>query len=63
MSFKMDREEYAQHYGPTVGDSVRLGDTNLFATIEKDLLFMDRNLSSVAVKFCVMVWVLVLRNT
>ena len=36
MSFKMDREEYAQHYGPTVGDSVRLVDTNLFATIEKD---------------------------
>ena len=36
MSFKMDREEYAQHYGPTVGDSVRLGDTNLFAAIEKD---------------------------
>ena len=36
MSFKMDREEYAQHYGPTVGDSVRVGDTNLFATIEKD---------------------------
>ena len=36
MSFKIDREEYAQHYGPTVGDSVRLGDTNLFAAIEKD---------------------------
>ena len=36
MSFKMDREEYAQHYGPTVGDSVRLGDTNLVAAIEKD---------------------------
>lgn len=36
MSFKMDREEYAQHYGPTLGDSVRLGDTNLFAAIEKD---------------------------
>ena len=36
MSFKMDREEYAQRYGPTVGDSVRLGDTNLFAAIEKD---------------------------
>jgi len=36
MSFKMDREEYTQHYGPTVGDSVRLGDTNLFAAIEKD---------------------------
>ena len=38
MSFKMDREEYAQHYGPTVGDSVRLGDTNLFAAIEKDFI-------------------------
>lgn len=36
MSFKMDCKEYAQHYGPTVGDSVRLGDTNLFAAIEKD---------------------------
>ena len=36
MSFKMDRKEYAQHYGPTVGDSVRLGDNNLFAAIEKD---------------------------
>ena len=36
MSFKMDRKEYAQHYGPTGGDSVRLGDTNLFAAIEKD---------------------------
>lgn len=51
MSFKMDREEYAQHYGPTVGDSVRLGDTNLLQPLKKTLLFMDRNLSSVAVKF------------
>lgn len=36
MSFKMDRETYNSLYGPTVGDSVRLGDTNLFAAIEKD---------------------------
>ena len=36
MSFKMDRKAYASLYGPTVGDSVRLGDTNLFACIEKD---------------------------
>ena len=27
MSFKMDRKAYASLYGPTVGDSVRLGDT------------------------------------
>ncbi len=31
----MDREEYAQHYGPTVGDSVRLGDTNLLQPLKR----------------------------
>ena len=36
MSFKMEREEYAEIFGPTVGDSIRLGDTNLFAAVEKD---------------------------
>ncbi|CAJ2668028.1 unnamed protein product [Trifolium pratense] len=30
------QEEYANKYGPTVGDKIRLGDTNLFAEIEKD---------------------------
>lgn len=30
------REEYANKYGPTIGDKIRLGDTNLFAEIEKD---------------------------
>lgn len=37
MSFQMDHVQYAQMFGPTVGDSVRLGDTDLFACIEKDL--------------------------
>ncbi|KAI8593481.1 urease [Geranomyces variabilis] len=32
----IDRRRYADAYGPTTGDRVRLGDTNLFATIEKD---------------------------
>lgn len=36
MSFKMTREQYSQMFGPTTGDSVRLGDTNLFAKVEKD---------------------------
>lgn len=36
MSFGMNRQQYTQMFGPTVGDSVRLGDTNLFAKIEKD---------------------------
>lgn len=37
MSFTMKRSEYAQLFGPTVGDSIRLGDTDLYAKIEKDM--------------------------
>ena len=37
MSFDMDHEQFASFYGPTTGDSVRLGDTDLFAKVEKDL--------------------------
>ncbi|RDU72677.1 urease subunit alpha [Helicobacter aurati] len=33
---KITRKQYASMYGPTIGDKVRLGDTNLFAEIEKD---------------------------
>ena len=32
----INRAKYAAMYGPTVGDVVRLGDTNLFAAVEKD---------------------------
>ncbi|RZB73317.1 Urease isoform E [Glycine soja] len=32
----ISREEYAHKYGPTTGDKIRLGDTDLFAEIEKD---------------------------
>src|SRR5215510_3698933 len=34
---RIDRRHYADLYGPTAGDRVRLGDTDLWATIEKDL--------------------------
>ncbi|MDK0709580.1 urease subunit alpha [Clostridium perfringens] len=37
MSFEISREQYAGMFGPTTGDSIRLGDTNLFAKIEKDM--------------------------
>ncbi len=33
---KMDRQSYAQMFGPTVGDRVRLGDTELWIQVEKD---------------------------
>ena len=33
---KIDRRAYTDMYGPTVGDKVRLGDTELFISPEKD---------------------------
>ena len=35
---KMKRKDYAHMYGPTKGDAVRLGDTNLFAEVEYDFI-------------------------
>ena len=37
MSYKINRNTYAQTYGPTTGDRVRLADTELFIEVEKDL--------------------------
>lgn len=34
--FQMDRRRYADAYGPTVGDRVRLSDSHLWLEIEKD---------------------------
>jgi urease subunit alpha len=33
----ISRNEYVGLYGPTVGDRIRLGDTNLFVEVERDL--------------------------
>ena len=33
----ISRQEHAALFGPTVGDKIRLGDTDLFVEIEKDL--------------------------
>lgn len=35
-AYTMDREAYAQMYGPTTGDQVRLADTDLWIEVEKD---------------------------
>jgi urease subunit alpha len=37
MSLQIPRRQYADLYGPTTGDRVRLADTDLFIEIEKDL--------------------------
>ncbi|KFZ12333.1 hypothetical protein V501_04285 [Pseudogymnoascus sp. VKM F-4519 (FW-2642)] len=35
--FELDRSVYASMFGPTVGDKIRLGDTDLWIKVEKDL--------------------------
>ena len=37
MSVKMRRAVYADMFGPTTGDRVRLADTELFIRVERDL--------------------------
>src|SRR5882762_1559393 len=37
MPYTMSHAAYAQMFGPTVGDKVRLADTNLIIEVEKDL--------------------------
>jgi urease subunit alpha len=37
MSLKIPRTQYAQLYGPTTGDRIRLADSGLFVEIERDL--------------------------
>lgn len=36
MTVKMDKRAYAEMFGPTVGDKVRLADTELWVEVEKD---------------------------
>ncbi|XAS67677.1 urease subunit alpha [Micrococcaceae bacterium Sec5.7] len=36
MSFELPRKQYADLYGPTTGDAIRLADTGLFLEVEKD---------------------------
>ncbi|MFU8898620.1 MAG: urease subunit alpha, partial [Roseinatronobacter sp.] len=38
MSYKITRDAYADMYGPTVGDKLRLGDTDLIIEVERDLI-------------------------
>lgn len=36
MSYRMNRRAYAETYGPTVGDRIRLADTDLIIEVERD---------------------------
>ena len=37
MALTISRAEYAQMYGPTTGDRIRLGDTDIVIEVERDL--------------------------
>src|SRR3954469_8226939 len=38
MPLHLTRRQYAEMFGPTVGDRVRLADTDLFVQVERDLI-------------------------
>ena len=42
MTNKIDRRAYAEMFGPTVGDRVRLADTDLWIEVEEDKTIPDR---------------------
>src|ERR1700722_3389778 len=41
MPLRLTRRQYAEMFGPTVGDRVRLADTELFVQVERDLVAGD----------------------
>lgn len=44
MSLKINKAKYADMFGPTVGDKIRLADTDLIIEIEKDYtVYGDEN--------------------
>ena len=53
---KINKKSYADMYGPTVGDKVRLADTNLIIEIEKDYATYGEEVKFGGGKVIGMVW-------
>ena len=49
MPYRISRQAYAETYGPTTGDRVRLADTDLILEVEKDYTVYGDE-----VKFCLL---------
>ena len=49
MPYRISRQAYAETYGPTTGDRVRLADTDLILEVEKDFTVYGDE-----VKFCLL---------
>jgi urease subunit alpha len=47
---KISRRTYADHYGPTTGDRIRLADTDLIVRIERDFAVYGEGRSSAAAR-------------
>ena len=43
MATSINRADYAAMFGPTVGDKIRLADTDLIVEVERDLTAEGRN--------------------
>ena len=56
MSYKINKKAYADMYGPTVGDKIRLADTNNYRN-RKRLCHLWRREKVWRVKLLEMVWV------
>ena len=56
MSYRINRKNYAQTYGPTKGDRVRLADTELIIEVEKDFTTMEMKLNLEEVRLSEMEW-------
>jgi urease subunit alpha len=56
MSLRIPRRQYADLYGPTVGDRVRLADTDLLIRIERDLTTPGERRSSAAARSSATAW-------
>ena len=52
MSLEFTRKQYAEIYGPTVGDRIRLADTELWIEVEKDFTTYGDEVKFDNVKFC-----------
>lgn len=52
----ISRKEYAGLFGPTTGDKIRLGDTDLFVEIEKDLRGYGEKPCTAAANRCATGW-------
>ena len=56
MPHTMTRAAYAQMFGPTVGDKVRLADTDLIIEVEKDFTIYGEEVNAEAEKSFAMAW-------